>query len=62
MKGKFPVDKFQHVRTPFYYYDTDLLRETLRAINQETSKHERFIVHYAIKANAPLRLPNSVSS
>ena len=52
MKGKFPVDKFQHVRTPFYYYDTDLLRETLRAINQETSKHERFIVHYAIKANA----------
>lgn len=52
MKGKFPVDKFQQVRTPFYYYDTDLLRETLRTINQETSKHERFTVHYAIKANA----------
>ena len=52
MKGKFPVDKFQHVRTPFYYYDTDLLRETLRTINQETSRHECFIVHYAIKANA----------
>lgn len=52
MKGKFPVDKFQQVRTPFYYYDTDLLRETLRTINQETSKHECFTVHYAIKANA----------
>ena len=44
--------KFQNLRTPFYYYDTELLRETLRAINQEAQKHEGFCVHYAIKANA----------
>ncbi len=44
--------KFQDLRTPFYYYDTELLRETLRAINQEAQKHEGFCVHYAVKANA----------
>ena len=52
MKGKFPVDKFASVKTPFYYYDTDLLRETLSVINRESSKHEGFCVHYAVKANA----------
>ena len=51
-KGQFPTVKFQNLRTPFYYYDTELLRETLRAINQEAQKHEGFCVHYAIKANA----------
>ena len=52
MKGQFPVDRFASVKTPFYYYDTDLLRETLTAINRESSKHEGFCVHYAVKANA----------
>ena len=52
MKGIFPIEKFQSLRTPFYYYDMDLLRETLASINQEAGKHEGFIVHYAVKANA----------
>lgn len=52
MKGKFPTQQFENVRTPFYYYDTELLRETLQTINAEASKHEGFCVHYAIKANA----------
>ena len=26
------IDKFEKVRTPFYYYDTDLLRTTLRTL------------------------------
>ena len=51
-KGKFPVDKFQALRTPFYYYDMDLLRQTLQTINAEASKHEGYHVHYAVKANA----------
>ena len=51
-KGQFPIDKFQQLRTPFYYYDTELLRKTLQTINAEASKHEGFMVHYAIKANA----------
>ena len=52
MKGIFPIEKFKAIRTPFYYYDMDLLRQTLQAINDEASKHEGYHVHYAIKANA----------
>ena len=52
MKGKFPIDRFQEVETPFYYYDTALLRQTLQTINEEAGKHDGFVVHYAIKANA----------
>ena len=40
------------METPFYYYDTKVLRDTLNAINREAGKHEGFCVHYAIKANA----------
>ena len=60
MKGTFPIDKFQEIQTPFYYYDTDLLRETLKTINTEVSKHEGFVVHYAIKANANPKVLNVI--
>ena len=56
MKGVFPIDKFQKIQTPFYYYDTELLRQTLQAIQQEAGRHESFCVHYAIKANANPKL------
>jgi diaminopimelate decarboxylase len=52
MKGVFPVGKFADLQTPFYYYDTCILRQTLEVIRQETNKMERAVVHYAIKANA----------
>lgn len=52
MKGNFPIEKFKQKETPFYYYDTALLRQTLRTINDEAGKHENFCVHYAVKANA----------
>ena len=52
MKGQFPVDRFQSVRTPFYYYDMELLRATLDAIKAEMAKHDNFMMHYAVKANA----------
>jgi len=55
-KGQFPTAKFQDIQTPFYYYDTELLRETLRVINSEAQKHEGFCVHYAVKANANPRI------
>ena len=48
----FPVDKFQDIRTPFYYYDTQLLRQTLQNIKEESGKHANYHVHYAVKANA----------
>ena len=52
MKGIFPIDKFRELRTPFYYYDTKVLRDTLDAVNKEVARYERFGVHYAVKANA----------
>lgn len=51
-KGKFPIEKLQSIDTPFYFYDAELLRKTLRAIHEEVSRHEGFVVHYAVKANA----------
>ncbi len=56
MKGNFPTEKFKEIETPFYYYDTDLLRTTLHTINSEAGKHDNFVVHYAVKANANPKL------
>ncbi|MBP5386414.1 MAG: diaminopimelate decarboxylase [Prevotella sp.] len=61
MKGHFPTDKFQEIETPFYYYDTQLLRDTLQAIRQEVSKHDGYMVHYAIKANANPKVLNIIA-
>ena len=52
MMTSFPITKFESIKTPFYYYDTNLLRQTLQAITDETSKRDNYCVHYAIKANA----------
>lgn len=52
MKTTFPIEKFANIKTPFYYYDAELLQQTLDTINQESAKHENYHVHYAIKANA----------
>ena len=54
------MGKFKETDTPFYYYDTDLLRATLRTINTEAGKHEGFCVHYAVKANANPKLLNII--
>jgi diaminopimelate decarboxylase len=43
---------FEGLRTPFYYYDTNLLAETLAAIKCETDKYKGFHLHYAVKACA----------
>ena len=51
-KGIFPIEKLQRIPTPFYYYDTELLRQTLLRICEEAGRHEHFVVHYAVKANA----------
>lgn len=52
MKGIFPINKFKELTTPFYYYDANLLRETLKVIRTEVDKYNKFCVHYAVKANA----------
>ena len=50
--SNFPVEKFKDIQTPFYYYNTDLLKATLATINAETCKYDNYHVHYAVKANA----------
>lgn len=60
MKGTFPIEKFQTLQTPFYYYDTELLRKTLRTIQEEAGRHKNFVVHYAIKANANPKILNII--
>ncbi|MDE7379207.1 MAG: diaminopimelate decarboxylase [Paraprevotella sp.] len=55
MKG-FPIEKATNLRTPFYYYDTELLRRTLQAIRKEMETHPDYRLHYAVKANANPRI------
>ena len=45
-------ERFEEIRTPFYFYDTQLLAETLAAIRGETDRHEGWQLHYAVKACA----------
>lgn len=57
----FSVDKLNSIVTPYYYYDTQLLRKTLEVIKQECEKHENFHVHYAVKANANPKILRIIS-
>ncbi len=60
-KGNFPIDKFQNFETPFYYYDTALLRETLNTAQSEANKYG-YHLHYAGKANANPKLLRIISN
>jgi diaminopimelate decarboxylase len=42
--------RFKALETPFYYYDLNLLSDTLKACTNAAAKHN-FHVHYAMKAN-----------
>lgn len=48
---KFPIDRFQSVKTPFYYYDMDLLNRTIAEAARQADD-SRYHIHYAVKANA----------
>lgn len=61
IKGNFPAEKFKYMRTPFYYYDMELLRATLDIIKKETD-NKPFHVHYAVKANANPRILKEIAS
>ena len=55
------VSKFNNIQTPFYYYDLDVLKKTLKALKKESDKYN-FIVHYALKANANDEILSSIKS
>ncbi|MPQ48009.1 diaminopimelate decarboxylase [Marinifilum sp. N1E240] len=45
------IEKFNNIDTPFYFYDMNILEQTLNTIQNESSKYG-YHVHYAVKANA----------
>jgi len=46
----FPIEKFSDLPTPFYFYDTALLRKTIDAARFAADRHG-YHIHYAVKAN-----------
>lgn len=44
------IEKFKHLETPFYFYDLDLLRDTLDILSEVNEKYG-YHIHYALKAN-----------
>ncbi|MFA5245352.1 MAG: diaminopimelate decarboxylase [Pedobacter sp.] len=50
MFSKNTIAGFQNIETPFYYYDLNLLNETL-SLCRRASDQYGFHVHYALKAN-----------
>lgn len=44
------TDRFTDIRTPFYFYDMELLRRTIDIVKEESAKYG-YTVHYAMKAN-----------
>lgn len=47
----YPIDIFNKLHTPFYYYDLDLFSDTLNEIKLQDLPPNYF-VHYALKANS----------
>jgi diaminopimelate decarboxylase len=54
-QAKFPLEAFAQQRTPFYFYDTQLLRDTIRTAVTEAARYG-YQLHYAVKANANPRI------
>ena len=51
LKGTYPIERFQGIATPFYYYDTALLQLTLDKVKEQIKDRRDWQVHYAVKAN-----------
>ena len=60
IKSNFPINKFNSIETPFYYYDINLFKQTLETIQNEIND-KPFNVHYALKANTNERLLQEIS-
>lgn len=55
------LKSFKFIQTPFYYYDLELLKTTLKALSLELNS-DSFKVHYAIKANANNKILNVIKN
>ncbi len=55
MRTELPVDKFQQLSTPFYFYDMELLKTTVTHYTAQLKKYG-YKGHYALKANNNKRI------
>ena len=55
------INRFKSESTPFYYYNLQLLKDTLTVVNKESSKYN-YHVHYALKANSNDQILNTINS
>ena len=54
------IQKFSGIETPFYYYDTAILQQTIDAIKKAAPTH--YHIHYALKANAHPNILNIIKA
>jgi diaminopimelate decarboxylase len=59
MITKEQIEAFGAIETPFYFYDMDLLRQTLDVYKAQIDKHG-YNAHYALKANANDRIIDTI--
>ena len=59
--GHFPTEQFQKIETPFYYYDMDILRNTLEEIKKRAAD-TYMKVHYAVKACATPEIMREIAA
>jgi diaminopimelate decarboxylase len=55
------ITELEHIETPFYHYNIDLLTETLKMIKLQSEKFN-YRVHYALKANNNDRILRKICS
>jgi diaminopimelate decarboxylase len=55
------VNRFQQLETPFYYYDLNLLQQTLAACAEAANPYH-YHVHYALKANFNSKVLDAVQA
>ena len=53
------VSPIKAMKTPYYFYDLDLLERTLKILREEAKNKN---VHYAIKANTDKRICRMISN
>lgn len=61
MYSKQLIYQFRGIKTPFYYYDTDLLLKTIIEIKNAAELYN-YNIHYAIKANANEKILKRISN
>lgn len=59
MNSRAYTEQLEHLETPFYFYDMELLGRTLEEVTHEASRYG-YKVHYALKANFDKRIVETI--